>query len=73
MGLAGELIQTNPAHRQTYVVRGGQSGCFLPEVATDQGWEAVEFLTHCCAGKAHLPSDAWRYPDTKVFEIYAEG
>jgi len=55
-----------------YVVCGGRSGCFLPEVATDQGWGAVEFLTHCCAGKAGLPSDAWRYPDTKVYLFQSE-
>lgn len=55
-----------------YVVRGGRSGCFLPEVATDQGWDAAEFLTQCCAGKAGLPPDAWRQPDTKVFLFTSE-
>ena len=49
-----------------YIMRGGRSGCFLPEVATDQGWDATEFLSQCCAGKAGLPADAWRQPDTKV-------
>lgn len=55
-----------------YVVCGGRSGCFLPEVATDQGWDAVEFLNYCCAHKAHLPADAWRRADAEVFLFTSE-
>ena len=33
-----------------YIVGGGRSGCFLPEVATDQGWDAREFQI----GRAHV-------------------
>jgi len=55
-----------------YIVCGGRSGCFLPEVATDQGWDAQQFLSHCCAGKAALPADAWRYADTKVYLFTSE-
>lgn len=55
-----------------YVVSGGRSGCFLPEVATDQGWNAEQFLDHCCAGKAHLPAGAWRESDTKVYLFTSE-
>ena len=50
-----------------YIVGRGRSGCFLPEVATDQGWDAVEFLDFCCAHKAGLPPGAWRDKDVKVF------
>ena len=50
-----------------YIVGRGRSGCFLPEVATDQGWDAVEFLDICCAHKAGLPPGAWRDKDVKVF------
>ena len=55
-----------------YVVSGGRSGCFLPEVATDQGWDAEQFLTHCCASKANLPPDAWRQEETKVYLFTSE-
>ena len=55
-----------------YVVSGGRSGCFLPEVATDQGWGAEEFLTRCCEGKAHLPGEAWRQGDAKVYLFTSE-
>jgi len=56
-----------------YIVgRGGRSGCFLPEVATDQGWDTVEFLDQCCAGKAGMSPGAWRQSDTTVFLFTSE-
>jgi len=55
-----------------YIVARGRAGCFLPEVATDMGWTAEEFLTHCCASKAGLPADAWRDPRTQVFLFTSE-
>ena len=54
-----------------YIV-GRSSGCFLPEVATDMGWSAEEFLDHCCTGKAGLPAGAWRQPGTKVYLFTSE-
>ena len=55
-----------------YIMRGGASGCFLPEVATETGWSKEEFLTQCCAGKAGLAPDAWRDPQTKVHVFTSE-
>jgi AmmeMemoRadiSam system protein A len=55
-----------------YVIRGNRAGCFLPEVATDMGWTAEEFLSQCCAGKAGLYPDAWRQPGTVVFLFTSE-
>ena len=55
-----------------YIVSGLRSGCFLPEVATDQGWSAEEFLSYCCAHKAGLPPDAWKDPQTKVYLFQSE-
>ena len=55
-----------------YVVAGGRSGCFLPEVATDQGWNAEQFLSYCCAHKAGMSHDAWRMIHTKVFLFTSE-
>lgn len=43
-----------------WVVQGGRSGTYLPEVATQLGWNKIEFLEHCCAEKAGLPRDAWK-------------
>ena len=55
-----------------YVRRGHRTGCFLPQVATETGWSKLEFLRHCCAGKAGLPADAWKDPQTEVHVFTAE-
>jgi len=55
-----------------YIVSGYRSGCFLPEVATDQGWDAAEFLDYCCSHKANLPPHAWRTPEAKVYLFTSE-
>ena len=55
-----------------YIVGGGRSGCFLPEVATDQGWSAGEFLDHCCTGKAGMSGGAWQESDTTVYLFTSE-
>lgn len=39
--------------------REGRSAVFLPEVATDQGWDLETTLTHL-GQKAGLPPDAWQ-------------
>jgi AmmeMemoRadiSam system protein A len=43
-----------------WIVQGGRSGTYLPEVATEMGWDKIEFLEHCCAEKAGLSPDAWK-------------
>ena len=34
-----------------YVQKGGRSGCFLPQVATEHNMSKEQFLSECCAGK----------------------
>jgi AmmeMemoRadiSam system protein A len=55
-----------------YIKRGCTSGCFLPQVATETGWNKKEFLSYCCAHKAGLPADAWKDPKTEVYLFTAE-
>ncbi|MCE5326809.1 MAG: AmmeMemoRadiSam system protein A [Planctomycetaceae bacterium] len=55
-----------------YIIRGGYAGCFLPEVATDMGWSAREFLDNCCMHKAGLPAGAWRDGGTQVYLFTSE-
>ena len=55
-----------------FVVSGAQSGCFLPEVATEMGWDAEQFLSQCCSTKANLPTNAWRQPGAAVFLFTSE-
>jgi len=59
--------------RHGIYVRGPYgSGCFLPQVATETRPAKEEFLSHCCAGKASLPPDAWKSPDVTVSRFEAE-
>jgi len=55
-----------PGTHGIVVRRQERSGCYLPQVATDHGWNAKEFLANCCSMKAGLPADAWREQDTEV-------
>jgi len=55
-----------------YIKKGGASGCFLPQVATETGWSKEEFLSYCCAHKAGLSPDAWKEPNTEVYLFTAE-
>lgn len=55
-----------------YMKRGAASGCFLPQVATEQQWDKQTFLSQCCQGKAGLPPNAWKDPATEVYLFTAE-
>jgi len=55
-----------------YVKRGTQTGCFLPQVATETGWTKEEFLSNCCSHKAGLAPNAWKDPATEVYVFTAE-
>lgn len=51
------------------ITKNGRSAVFLPQVATEQGWNLEETLTYL-SRKAGLSGDAWRAPDAEfsVFE-----
>ena len=49
-----------------WIMQNGRGGTYLPEVATELGWDKIEFLEHCCVEKAGLSRDAWK----KGAEIY---
>jgi len=55
-----------------YIKRGNRAGCFLPQVATEMGWDKETFLSQCCATKAGLPPYAWQDPDTEVYLFTTE-
>lgn len=54
------------------VVRGLNSGVFLPQVATETGWTIDEFLSNLCAHKAGLPADAWKDKKTELHIFTAQ-
>ena len=55
-----------------YIKHGCTSGCFLPQVATETGWDAEQFLSYCCSHKAGLALDAWKDPKTEVYLFTAD-
>ncbi len=50
---------------------GSSSGLLLPQVATEFGFDATEFLSQACF-KAGIPPDAWLGASTKVQTFQAE-
>ena len=44
-----------------WITQGNRGGTYLPEVATEMGWDRTEFLEHCCVEKAGLDRDAWKH------------
>jgi AmmeMemoRadiSam system protein A len=55
-----------------YIIKGRNSGCFLPQVVEETGWTKEEFFSYCCSHKAGLPPDAWKDPDTEVYLFTAD-
>jgi hypothetical protein len=53
------------------VSRSHDSGLLLPQVATEFGLDATEFLSQACL-KAGLPPDAWLEEGTRVQVFQAE-
>ena len=41
-------------------------GVFLPQVATETGWDKDQFLSELCSQKAGLPSDCYKDPTTTI-------
>lgn len=54
-----------------YMVQGPYRGLLLPQVATECGWDRIEFLEHTCL-KSGLPRSAWQDPKTIIYIFEAE-
>lgn len=50
-----------------YIKKGNRSGTFLPQVATDTGWNLDEFLGHCARDKAGIGWDGWKDKDAEIY------
>jgi AmmeMemoRadiSam system protein A len=59
-----------PGAHGAYLSKGYRSGVFLPQVATEQGWNRETFLEHLCY-KASLPSGAYLDPDARLMRFTA--
>lgn len=55
--------------RDGLIVRWGRAeGLLLPQVAVEQRWNEVEFLSETCS-KAGLPADAWLRPEVELLRF----
>ncbi|MGD8440623.1 MAG: AmmeMemoRadiSam system protein B [Holophagae bacterium] len=78
-GLEVEVSVLSPTHQVpsyrdievgrhgVFLTKDGRRAVFLPQVATEQGWNRSTMLEHLSL-KAGLPSDAWRHGAT--FEVF---
>lgn len=51
-----------------YMRKGGRSGTFLPQVASEVNWTKEEFLGHCAQDKAGIGWDGWRDAELYTYE-----
>jgi AmmeMemoRadiSam system protein B/AmmeMemoRadiSam system protein A len=51
-----------------YIRRGSNSGTFLPQVATQTGWNLEEFLGHCARDKAQIGWYGWKDAELYIYE-----
>lgn len=54
------------------LVKDGRGGVFLPQVATETGWDMDEFLGQLCSQKAGLSRECYKDPATKLFTFTAQ-
>lgn len=52
------------------VTRGSAKGVFLPQVATETGWDREEFLSQLCSQKAGLPPDCYKNDPQVKLEVF---
>lgn len=55
-----------------YVKKGMRGGVYLPQVATELGWNKEQFLNSLCAEKAGLSADCWRDGTTELYIFTAQ-
>lgn len=52
-----------------FIVKGSRSGTFLPQVASETGWNLEEFLGHCARDKAGIGWEGWK--DATIYTYQA--
>jgi AmmeMemoRadiSam system protein A len=49
-----------------YLTHQNRSGCFLPQVARETGWNREQLLSRLCSEKMGLPPHAWKEPGARL-------
>jgi hypothetical protein len=55
-----------------YLQKGSKSGTYLPQVATERGWDKETFLDSLCKEKAGLEDDCWKDSSTDLYVFTAQ-
>lgn len=63
----GDIAEFEFGRHGVYVRNGCATGCFLPDVGQEQGWDQERFLAELCRQKAGLSPEAWRDPKTELY------
>ena len=54
------------------IKKGLRKGVFLPQVATETGWDKETFMGQLCSQKAGLAWDCWKKKDIEIFTFTAQ-
>jgi len=54
------------------IKKDGRSGVFLPQVATETGWDLETFMGQLCLQKAGLTQNCWRDKDAEIYVFTAQ-
>jgi AmmeMemoRadiSam system protein A len=49
-----------------FLIMGDRSGCFLPQVARETGWNKEQLLDRLCMEKMGLPARSWAQPQARL-------
>ncbi|HNT30308.1 MAG TPA: AmmeMemoRadiSam system protein A, partial [bacterium] len=55
-----------------YVKKNGRSGTYLPQVATDNGWDLETFMNSLCGQKAGIGADSWKDGSAEIYVYSAQ-
>ncbi len=62
-----DIDEIIPGKHGILIENGYRSGVFLPQVATETGWDIEEFLGHCARDKAGLGWEGWKTANIYIF------
>ena len=62
-------LDFEPLSHGIYLTHGERSGCFLPQVARDTGWNREQLLDRLCTEKLGLPGATWRQAEAKLYRF----
>ncbi len=70
-----DLSEIQLGQHGIYIKKGSNSGTFLPQVATQAGWNLEEFLGHCAKDKAQIGWDGWKDAEIYTYKalVFKEG